>query len=202
MTKGEITRRNIVAQAAAVFNQKGYEGSSVSELCALTRLQKGGLYRHFASKEELALEAFDYAVRKAVEARSPTEEERARLSPFALLQLSVQRFAEPEGELVPGGCPLLNTAVDADDGNPALRARVECAMASWLEKLTMLAREAVEVGELAEDIEPDAVSLQIVATLEGALIIARLQRSRDPVLRMTAQLQSWLVSLKRNTGGS
>ena len=59
--RGEGTRRRIVEQSAAVFNRHGYAGTSMSELMAATGLEKGGLYRHFESKEELAAAAFDYA---------------------------------------------------------------------------------------------------------------------------------------------
>ena len=69
MTKGERTRLEIVRNAAPLFNTKGYEGTSLSDLMAATGLQKGGIYRHFASKEELAGEAFDYAWRRAFEKR-------------------------------------------------------------------------------------------------------------------------------------
>src|ERR1700678_1948300 len=60
MTKGEQTRRRIVEAAAPIFNKRGYEGASLSELMEATGLKKGGIYRHFSSKEELAAEAFDY----------------------------------------------------------------------------------------------------------------------------------------------
>src|ERR1700743_3353151 len=53
-TRGEATRRRIVKQSAAVFNRRGYSGTSMSELMEATGLEKGGLYRHFASKEDLA----------------------------------------------------------------------------------------------------------------------------------------------------
>src|SRR5215475_5890925 len=69
MTKGDDTRREIVEKAAPLFNQKGFEGTSMSDLMRVTGLQKGGIYRHFSSKEELASEAFDYAWQKAVERR-------------------------------------------------------------------------------------------------------------------------------------
>ena len=57
MTKGQQTRRGIVEKAAPLFNQKGYEGTSLSDLMDATGLQKGGIYRHFDSKEELAAAA-------------------------------------------------------------------------------------------------------------------------------------------------
>jgi TetR/AcrR family transcriptional repressor of nem operon len=67
--RGEATRRRIVEQSAAVFNRRGYAGTSMSELMAATGLEKGGLYRHFASKEDLAAAAFDYAWETASEPR-------------------------------------------------------------------------------------------------------------------------------------
>src|ERR1700677_2491590 len=69
VTKGELTRRKIVAAAAPIFNQHGYEGSSLTALMAATGLKKGGIYRHFSSKEELAAEVFDYTWEAAWKAR-------------------------------------------------------------------------------------------------------------------------------------
>ena len=43
MTKGEQTRKKIVAAAAPIFNQRGYEGTSLNDLMGATGLQKGGI---------------------------------------------------------------------------------------------------------------------------------------------------------------
>jgi len=69
MSKGQRTRERIVAEAASLFNQRGFDGSSMSELMEATGLEKGGIYRHFSSKEELAAEAFDYAWKEALDIR-------------------------------------------------------------------------------------------------------------------------------------
>ena len=58
MPNGQRTREKIIAEAAALFNQRGFEGGSMSELMEATGLEKCGIYRHFSSKEELAAEAF------------------------------------------------------------------------------------------------------------------------------------------------
>src|SRR6266516_5589508 len=129
MSKGQRTRERIVAEAASLFNQRGFDGSSMSELMEATGLQKGGIYRHFSSKEELATEAFDYAWQKAV-SRSLDGIESSADSIDRLKQM-VSNFVELRSELVPGGCPLMNTAVEADDGNAALRARAKKALQSW-----------------------------------------------------------------------
>src|SRR3954447_4689270 len=61
MSKGEETRQQIIKEAATVFNQRGYNGCAISDIMEVTGLKKGGIYRHFESKEELALAAFDFA---------------------------------------------------------------------------------------------------------------------------------------------
>jgi len=61
MRKSERTRQEIIRKAAPIFNQRNYEGSALSDLMEATGLEKGGIYRHLDSKQQLAAEAFDYA---------------------------------------------------------------------------------------------------------------------------------------------
>src|ERR1700741_1556105 len=132
MTKGEQTRRKIVEAAAPIFNQHGYEGSSLNALMAATGLKKGGIYRHFASKEELAAEAFDYTWEAAWKARLLHVDEKA--NGIDKLKQLIANFVERRSP-VPGGCPVLNTAVDADDGNAALRESARKALREWRGRL-------------------------------------------------------------------
>jgi len=61
--------QEIIRKAAPIFNQRGYDGAALSDLMKATGLEKGGIYRHFSSKEALAAEAFDYAWRETLDAR-------------------------------------------------------------------------------------------------------------------------------------
>src|SRR3984957_19339565 len=61
VTKGERTRQKIVETAAVLFNQRGFTGCSMGDIVAASGLEKGTLYGHFSTKEELAVLAFDYA---------------------------------------------------------------------------------------------------------------------------------------------
>jgi AcrR family transcriptional regulator len=67
--KGEQTRQEIIRRAAPIFNQRGYDGAALSDLMRATGLEKGGIYRHFGSKQELAGDAFDYAWKLAMDTR-------------------------------------------------------------------------------------------------------------------------------------
>jgi TetR/AcrR family transcriptional regulator, transcriptional repressor for nem operon len=121
MRKGEQTRQEIVRKAAPIFNQKGYEGAALSDLMEAIGLEKGGIYRHFDSKRQLAAEAFDYAWKLALDKRF--EGTQAISNTVDRLKQIVRNFRERRAGLVPGGCPLLNTAIDSDDGNPQLREK-------------------------------------------------------------------------------
>ena len=58
MSKGEQTKELILSQAAVVFNRQGYFGARLDDIMRATGLEKGGIYNHFASKDDLALQAF------------------------------------------------------------------------------------------------------------------------------------------------
>jgi TetR/AcrR family transcriptional repressor of nem operon len=126
MRKGEQTRQEIIRKAAPIFNQRGYDGAALSDLMRATGLEKGGIYRHLSSKEELAAEAFDYAWQEALGAR--THDLDTISNTIDRLKQLVANFVERRG-IIPGGCPLLNTAVDTDDGNSVLRARARPCVA-------------------------------------------------------------------------
>lgn len=189
MTKGEQTRQAIVAAAAPIFNQRGYEGSSMAELMAATGLQKGGIYRHFASKEELAAAAFDYTWNAAFDARMDRVEQAD--SQIGKLKLLIANFVEHRGP-VAGGCPVLNTAIDSDDGNPLLRERVLKALRSWSGRLRAIVKEAVKAGEAKPNVDPKDVATLIISSLEGALMISRLERNYDALRRVRKHLERYL----------
>ena len=178
MRKGEQTRREIIRKAAPIFNQRGYDGAALSDLMRATGLEKGGIYRHFDSKQELAGEAFDHAWKLAMDARF----EGTQKIPNTLDRLKqiVRNFRDRTG-IVPGGCPLLNTAVDCDDGNPQLRAKARQALSSWLDRLQAIAEEGKRRGEVRSDVDSAKLAMLIVSTLEGSVMIRRLQKKDEPL---------------------
>ncbi|HEX8881727.1 MAG TPA: TetR/AcrR family transcriptional regulator, partial [Candidatus Acidoferrum sp.] len=151
MRKGEQTRQEIIRKAAPIFNERGYEGAALSDLMKATGLEKGGIYRHFESKQQLAAEAFDYAWNLALDTRFEGTEEIANT--VDRLKQVVRNFRDRRAGLVPGGCPLLNTAIDSDDGNPQLREKARRALASWLDRLQSIIEEGQREGEIRSDVD-------------------------------------------------
>lgn len=195
MGKGEKTRQEIIRRAAPIFNRKGYSGAALSDLMRATGLEKGGIYRHFESKEELAGNAFDHAWKVSMDARFEGTEEIPNT--VDRLKQIVRNFRDRRTGLVPGGCPLLNTAVESDDGNPQLRAKARQALSSWLDRLQSIAEEGQRRGELRPDVDCAKLATLIVSTLEGGLMVSRLQRKEESLDSACRHLEEYFESRVR-----
>jgi AcrR family transcriptional regulator len=194
MNKGELTRQRIIAEAAPIFNQRGFAGCSMQDILDATGLEKGGVYRYFASKEELAVEAFRYAWANAVKTR--TENLEHIENSLDKLRYVVRRFVEMPSPM-PGGCPLMNTAVDADDGNPELRQLVRGAIQEWQRGLRRIVEQGIKRGEIRKDVEPRRIANTLIATLEGALIISRVEGNKHAMQDAQESLDILLRGIQR-----
>jgi TetR/AcrR family transcriptional regulator, transcriptional repressor for nem operon len=186
MSKGAETRQRIIAQAAPLFNKSGLAGCSMQDVMEATGLEKGGLYRHFASKEQLAGECLKYSLQLAFQARIADAEH----VPDAIdkLRYLVDRFVSAPSP-VTGGCPLMNAAVDADDGNPQLRKLAQQAMQHWKRRLLKILEEGLSRGEIVSGTDPIRVANALIAMLEGSLLISRVEGSPRALQDARSNLQ-------------
>ena len=79
-----------------------------------------------------------------------------------------------------------------DIPNPVLRAHVTKALRSWLSRLQTIVDQAQARGETQPGVDPKAVATLIVASLEGALMMNRMQRSDEALQRVQAHLNRYL----------
>ncbi|MDE2481978.1 MAG: TetR/AcrR family transcriptional regulator [bacterium] len=193
--KASQRRRAILVSAAPLFNRHGFAGTSIADILAATDLEKGGLYNHFASKEELALEAFEYAFGEVqayfADALATVESGYARLIAFID---AFERYAERP--VVDGGCPLANAALQADDALPLLRERVSAAFRALRDAVARNVARAIEKGEIPAQTDAQALADLVVAALEGALLLARGLRSRVHVKRVAQSLRTMLAGMR------
>jgi AcrR family transcriptional regulator len=185
----------VVESAAPVFNQRGYWGASLRDLMSATGLEKGGIYNHFRSKDELAAAAFDHNVEgEASLLQSALAAHRDAPGRLRAVLEVYRGFAERPP--FPGGCPILNAATETDDTHPALRDRVREAMRRLREDtLERIVVRGVERGELRPEVDPSSVATVFAATIEGALMLAQLYRDPSYVRVATAHLDEFVSSL-------
>jgi TetR/AcrR family transcriptional regulator, transcriptional repressor for nem operon len=193
MSKAQETREKILREAAALFNQYGYSGSSMSDIMRVTGLQKGGIYNHFKSKDELALQAFDFAVEGM--RKQYLTVLKGKHSAVDRLKAIISIFSNlAENPPIPGGCPLLNTAVESDDTHPALRERVQIAMDGWRALICKIINKGIAKGEVRENVEADAVATIVISTLEGAVMMSKLYGDAIHLKRVVAHLHEYIDS--------
>jgi TetR/AcrR family transcriptional regulator, transcriptional repressor for nem operon len=194
-TKGERTRRHIVETAAPVFNTRGYWATSMSDVLAAVDLGKGGLYNHFAGKDELALAALDHNVTLVGDGiRAALAPHRNAVDRLVAVVEYYRGFAH-DPPLV-GGCPTLNAATESAGTHPALRER----SLHWLGRLldetfARIVERGLERGELAPGTDPATVASVVFASVEGALMLNQVYDDPVHMDRVADHLVDYVRSL-------
>lgn len=163
----------------------------MADIMAATGLQKGGIYNHFSSKEEIAIAAFDYAF-GLVQQRY---RQVLRASPSSINRLIhfIDLFCENyDNPTVKGGCPIMNTAIDQDWNQAILRDRAMQAMNDWRDMLCKVIARGIAQQEIQPMIHPDEVATLMIATLEGGLMMSQLYRDRAFLDRAAEHLKRHL----------
>ncbi len=192
LSKGERTKQAIVEQVAPLFNKHGYAGVSMADIMAATGLEKGGIYRHFDSKEALAVAAFDYAIEQvnrriglAVQSASTTVDQL-----FALLDTM---NCMTENPMMEGGCPLLNAAIEHDDSNHPLAEHVRQTVNQWRTTVVGIVTQGVMCGQVHADVDAEKVACFMIAAMEGANFMANLFKDSRAVQHMVSVLKPLLA---------
>ena len=191
MSKGEQTREMILARAAQLFSREGYSGSSLSKIMHETGLEKGGIYNHFNSKEQLALEAFDYSVDLIQQQTRLALTGKTNAIDRLLAIISVFRGLVEDPPLV-GGCPILNTAIEADDTHPVLLARARGAMDDWHTTIHRIISKGIERKEIRTEVDADAFATLLISTLEGAIMMSKLYDNNIHMQRVIDYLTQYI----------
>jgi TetR/AcrR family transcriptional repressor of nem operon len=195
MSKGAETRERILASSAQLFNRQGYAGSSLADIMRETGLEKGGIYNHFSSKEQLGLESFDYAyelVRQRVR-----QALAGKLNAIERLLAIVSVFQSiADDPPVAGGCPILNAAIEADDANEVLRDRARAAMDDWRATIHRIVNKGIERQEIRPATDGDEVASILIATLEGAVMLSSLYKDSIHMKRAVAHMERYIEMIK------
>lgn len=178
MSKAEKTRQFIIETTASIFNQKGYAGTSISDLTEATGLTKGGIYGNFENKDEVALAAFDYnhgLLKAAIKQRidnvvHPIDKLGAYLNVFSDFNyITALKY----------GCPVLNTAIEADDTHDALRKRAVGAINSWYKNISGIIKLGQENGQIRLEVNGTEFAGAYIALIEGGIMLSKVTGKKD-----------------------
>ncbi|MFP9114049.1 TetR/AcrR family transcriptional regulator [Flavobacterium sp. RHBU_3] len=179
MTKAEKTKQFIIEKTAPVFNRKGYAGTSISDLTEATGLTKGSIYGNFENKDEVALAAFDYNYRRVVN-RISERLGGKHTSAIDKLKAYISVYAEmPKDAILQYGCPVLNTATEADDTHPELRKRAQMAVQMWKRNVESIVKEGQEQKQIRKSVDAAEFAYGFIAVIEGGVMLWKLTGHND-----------------------
>lgn len=179
LTKGERTRANIVATAAALFWRKSFHGVSVDLVADHAEVNKATVYRYFADKNALAIAAVKYnASTTGVMLDEIFEQLRApheRLAEFYhRLYLAHCRVHEELGDLL--GCPIIGLALELGQELPQVRIEAQAIFEEIERRLTIIADDAIALGKVAG--KPEVLGRTLTQLIHGANASSRV--AADP----------------------
>lgn len=167
--RSETTRQFIIESIANLMNKKGYAGTSITDLEKATGLTKGSIYGNFENKEQIAYAVFDYNLQQLRKAISNAEEKCITYKDKLLANIAVY-YNLGDGN---GGCPMMNTAIEADDTHEGLRQRAADGVLRWKQDLTTLIEKGIASGEFKKDTDKEKISLVLIALIEGGIFIGK-----------------------------
>lgn len=153
--RAERTRNAILDAAAAVFDERGYAGASLSEILAKAGVTKGALYFHFSSKEELALALIDEQWRTGlplVDSAEPSLQTVIDISHAFAHNIRHNARARASNRLV--------LEANLSRPTPAVYER-------WIGVLTEILVQAKERGDLRKEWDPAVIADWVFATFLG-----------------------------------
>jgi len=189
LSKSERTRLYIIEKTAPVFNEKGFAGTSMSDLTEATGLTKGSIYGNFENKDEVALAAFDYNFKKV----TAYLKDRILAKQNAVERLLVYPETYANFLKIPflkAGCPILNTSTEADDTHPALKEKAAEALRFWKKSIENQIKRGIERGEIKPQTDPTTVAVVVMSLIEGAVMQAKVTgRSTELKIAMNFLVQ-------------
>ncbi|GFZ82929.1 hypothetical protein GCM10008018_31110 [Paenibacillus marchantiophytorum] len=172
MRKGELTKLRIIEKSAVLFNNKGYTGTTMQDIIDVTGLTKGAIYRNFASKDEIAIEAFQYAGQVLwIHFSAAVESQDTAIGKIiAMCDVYKDTVHNPP---IQGGCPFLNTAVESDHSFPMLRDHALEAYTQMLGFIQSMLLQGVNSGEFRAEIDTESTASFIFSSIEGGIMASR-----------------------------
>jgi AcrR family transcriptional regulator len=170
--RSERTRQLIIESAAPIFNKKGYAGTSMSDLTTATGLTKGSIYGNFKDKDDVAVHAFQHNIDLIFDFFS--KELKAAGSTLDKLLAYPRGFREVYRMILSyGGCPILNTAVEADDTHAVLRKMAVDVLAKWKKSIASLIEKGKSEGVIDTAAHAQNMAEILIAVMEGGSVLSK-----------------------------
>lgn len=184
------TRERMVLSTVLLVREKGARATSIDDVLTHSGAPRGSVYHHFpGGRSQLLREATEYAsdfLTGRIESASSSLELLDRLLTGYLKQLELTDFR--------AGCPIVAVAVESG-GDDDLHEHAAAAFDRWRDLLAKRLRADGLTPARSRDL-----ALLVIASVEGAIVMARARRDAEPMTSVHRQLRALLrAELKGRT---
>lgn len=191
--KGRAMRERIIESAAELIFATSARDTTLDEVRSAVGASKSQLYHYFRDKDELLHAVIDLQGARIIEAQQPELGAIDSLASLKRWRSKLIQLSDSLGRI--GGCPIGSLANElarhSEDHRRALSAHFD----HWAELIEAGLLRMQVAGDLRR-LDPKALSLAILATIQGGLLLAKSQRSSAP---LGAALDAIIRSIERNS---
>ncbi len=196
-SKGERTKEKIIQEATKLVEQKGFQATSMADLVEATGLQKGCLYFHFSSKDALLISILEQAkkdfftlIDSTLIGNTPGEQ----LENFFSLTLQYKKESGFDS-----GCIFGNIALEMSRKDPRVANFIKGLFDEWTMKMRDVVCDAQQTGQVTSSVTPEILAQQIVMSIEGGIMMAKLEKNARPLQNCLASLRI-MIGLQPTAG--
>jgi len=186
-------REKILTKGLRVVQERGFAGASVRDIVQAAGVPQGSFTNHFVSKEAFCLEVLDLYFERSRAVMDETLRNEA-LPPLK----SLRAFFDAQSEYLNrigwrNGCLIGNFRAEASEHSEVIRKRLVKIFEEMRRSVAHCLRAAVKSGELSLNSDCDELAAFLIASLQGAILQSKAERSGVPIKRFKHLVFSTLL---------
>jgi AcrR family transcriptional regulator len=178
-------RARVLETAFELFQAQGYNATSMQEITAAAGVTGGALHHHFATKKSLGLSVIREQVAAAVEETWLEPVRAAANAKVGILAVFDALAAELDRNGSVRGCPVNNLTLELAFADADFRSELRALFDNWRQAI------AAKLEDGGAD-DPAALSTMVIASYSGAMAVAKVEQSGEPLRLCARELERLL----------
>ncbi|MCW2494884.1 TetR/AcrR family transcriptional regulator [Jatrophihabitans sp.] len=187
--KGARTRARIVEEAASLIHERGVAGTTLEDVKVAAEVSGSQLYHYFPDKDDLVQAVIDYHADGIVSRNREALDGANGVEDWRKMVITAAKRTEAKG-----GCQLGSLVGQLAESDPAARALIAAGFGKWAAAISDGVSSSRAEGKLSSDIDADDLATTLLATLQGGLLLAQVQRDSRPFETALNTLLALIIS--------
>ncbi len=160
MSKGKITKENILSTAFELASENGLESLTIGELAKRCGMSKSGLFAHFNSKDNLQVEVLNYANQTFAQRVIAPARELSTKTVESKLNALLDNWLGWNHSFQ-GSCMFLDSWKEASVEPTSTQQALKKTISTWIEYLRIQISRGIENKEFRSDLDPKQATFEL-----------------------------------------